>query len=64
MSPEDVAHAATIQTAHVFHQSKQSAGRLGLESTIPVDGGTASYAPGSLLPEVVELLAPWRRMDP
>ena len=65
--PTDLRLAATKQCAHEFKQTQAGGGRLGLIGSAPDRGGAAQYAPGGLLPEVLQVLdryrevrVPWR----
>lgn len=61
--PEDLAMAATDQVRHEFHQSQpSSANRLGLTASTEATGGSSDYVDHKLLPSVIEVMMPYRRL--
>jgi len=61
--PDDLVMAATIQCRHEFNQSQPSAtNRVGIHSNADATGGSTVYVPGGFLPEVLEIMRPYRRV--
>jgi hypothetical protein len=60
--PEGLAHAATEQVRHVWHQSSDGGARLGITRNADAGGGSTDYLSSEFLPSVIEAMRPYKRI--